>query len=243
VAEKKFLDFMDRFDGGGARATGDKFEGGGLLSMLGNIFATPRGSEDRAKQEALAGLLGQTRPPMGQTSAAPQPQSQSPLEMFGGQQPAPYSSPAQGSGMTPANNYAPSGTGPELPAQGSGAGNDPFAYNGDRLAGMRESSRYDFVDGLPDDALDFTPIPNPFAGSAGVGGYSQSLDSEILRNAPTGLPSVQPQGEAPEAPLSFEGFARHLMSNYDQDSVRMLLSSPEKYKPAYDLYVRNGGKL
>jgi hypothetical protein len=158
VAEKKFLDFMDRFDGGGARATGDKFEGGGLLSMLGNIFATPRGSEDRAKQEALAGLLGQTRPPMGQTSAAPQPRSQSPLEMFGGQQPAPYSSPAQGSGMTPANNYAPSGTGPG-------------------------------------------------------------------------------------SPLSFEGFTQHIMENYDQGFVRRMLTSPDQYEPAYDLYVRNGGKL
>ena len=76
MAEKKFLDFMDRFDGGGMGTSGEKFEGGGLLSMLGNIFATPRGSEDRAKQEALAGLLGQTRPSMRPTSAAPQPQPQ-----------------------------------------------------------------------------------------------------------------------------------------------------------------------
>ena len=189
---------MDRFDGGGMGTSGEKFEGGGLLSMLGNIFATPRGSEDRAKQEAIAGLLGQTRPPMGQTSAAPQPQpqvqsplemfggqqpapyfpqaqsplemfggqqpapyspqAQSPPEMFGGQQPAPYSSPAQGSGMTPANNYAPSGTGLE-------------------------------------------------------------------------------------SPLSFEGFTRHIMENYDQGFVRRMLTSPDQYEPAYDLYVRNGGKL
>jgi hypothetical protein len=151
--------------------------------MLGNIFATPRGSEDRAKQEALAGLLGQTRPSMRPTSAAPQPQpqpqpqSQSPLEMFGGQQPAPYSpqaqsppemfggqqptpysSPAQGLGMTPANNYAPSGTGPE-------------------------------------------------------------------------------------SPLSFEGFTQFLMENYDQGFVRRMLTSPDQYEPAYDLYVRNGGRL
>ena len=179
MAERKFLDFMDRFDGGGMGTSGEKFEGGGLLSMLGNIFATPRGSEDRAKQEAIAGLLGQTRPPMGQTSAAPQPQpqvqsplemfggqqpapyspqAQSPPEMFGGQQPAPYSSPAQGSGMTPANNYAPSGTGLE-------------------------------------------------------------------------------------SPLSFEGFTRHIMENYDQGFVRRMLTSPDQYEPAYDLYVRNGGKL
>ena len=120
MAEKKFLDFMDRFDGGGMGKSGDKFEGGGLLSLLGNIFATPRGSEDRAKEEALAGLLGNTRPNMRPTvgsgngltnSTSPEPTpalAQSPLEMFGGQQPAPYSPTMQGSGMTPANNYVPS---------------------------------------------------------------------------------------------------------------------------------------
>jgi hypothetical protein len=151
VAEKKFLDFMDRFDGGGMGKSGDKFEGGGLLSLLGNIFAKPYGSEDRAKEEALAGLLGETRPnmrpnrpapsaapaaipagsapapgytmpgtiaemsgrardramPLTQASdipgsfnpanaapvqALPQPTGQSPMEMFGGQQPAAYES-------------------------------------------------------------------------------------------------------------------------------------------------------
>ena len=114
MAEKKFLDFMDRFDGGGMGKSGDKFEGGGLLSLLGNIFATPRGSEDRAKKEALAGLLGNTRPnmrpnrPASIAPAATPALAQSPLEMFGGQQPAPYSPTMQGSGMTPANNYVPS---------------------------------------------------------------------------------------------------------------------------------------
>ncbi len=132
MAEKKFLDFMDRFDGGGMGKSGDKFEGGGLLSLLGNIFATPRGSEDRAKKEALAGLLGNTRPnmrpnrPASIAPAATPALAQSPLEMFGGQQPAPYSPTMQGSGMTPANNYAPS--------------SDPFSYSGDREAGMAGES-------------------------------------------------------------------------------------------------------
>jgi len=31
VAEKKFLDFLDRFDGGGMGKSGEKFEGGGRL--------------------------------------------------------------------------------------------------------------------------------------------------------------------------------------------------------------------
>jgi hypothetical protein len=50
MAERKFLDFMDRFDGGGAGQSGDKFEGGGLLSLLGNLIASPYGSEDEARR-------------------------------------------------------------------------------------------------------------------------------------------------------------------------------------------------
>ena len=50
MAERKFLDFMDRFDGGGAGQSGDKFEGGGLLSLIGNLMATPYGSEDEARR-------------------------------------------------------------------------------------------------------------------------------------------------------------------------------------------------
>ena len=49
MAEKKFLDFLDRFDGGGMGKSGGKFEGGGLLSMLGNLFADPYGSDDKAR--------------------------------------------------------------------------------------------------------------------------------------------------------------------------------------------------
>ena len=56
MAERKFLDFMDRIDGGGMGQSGDTFEGGGLLSMLGNLFASPYGSEDperRARRDAF----------------------------------------------------------------------------------------------------------------------------------------------------------------------------------------------
>lgn len=62
MAEKRFLDFLDRIDGGGMGQSGDTFEGGGLLSMLGNLFASPYGSEDperRARRDAFyAGQMG-----------------------------------------------------------------------------------------------------------------------------------------------------------------------------------------
>ena len=37
----RFTGLLDMIDGGGAGASGDRFEGGGLLSMLGNLFAKP----------------------------------------------------------------------------------------------------------------------------------------------------------------------------------------------------------
>jgi hypothetical protein len=39
-------------DGGGAGASGDKFEGGGLLSMLGNLFAKPLEAQDNVERIA-----------------------------------------------------------------------------------------------------------------------------------------------------------------------------------------------
>tara|TARA_R110000764_G_scaffold54021_3_gene117685 strand:+ start:219 stop:857 length:639 start_codon:yes stop_codon:yes gene_type:complete len=65
VAEKKFLDFLDRFDGGGMGKSGEKFEGGGLLSMLGNLFADPYGSDDKARmasRNAFYNAQGDTVP-------------------------------------------------------------------------------------------------------------------------------------------------------------------------------------
>jgi hypothetical protein len=59
---EKYKGLLDMINGGGANAEGDKFEGGGLLSILANALATPYGSEDRA--EEAASLLGNTRPQM-----------------------------------------------------------------------------------------------------------------------------------------------------------------------------------
>ena len=135
---EKYKGLLDMINGGGANAEGDKFQGGGLLSILANALATPRGSEDRA--EEAASLLGNTRPQMrpnrpasiapaaapvysgrgnvgmpmpasqmpltkasdipgsfnpasdAPVQALPQPTGQSPMEMFGGQQPAAYES-------------------------------------------------------------------------------------------------------------------------------------------------------
>ena len=71
MAEKRFLDFLDRFDGGGMGQSGDTFEGGGLLSMLGNLFASPYGSQNperRARRDAF--YAGQMGGQMGEPMAA-----------------------------------------------------------------------------------------------------------------------------------------------------------------------------
>ena len=60
--ERKFLDFMDRFDGGGAGQAGDRFEGGGLLSLLGNLAATPYGSEDEARRAQRMKFYNERKP-------------------------------------------------------------------------------------------------------------------------------------------------------------------------------------
>lgn len=49
---KRFTGLMDMLDGGGAGASGDRFEGGGLLSALGNLFAKPLEAQDNVERIA-----------------------------------------------------------------------------------------------------------------------------------------------------------------------------------------------
>jgi len=84
---------IDMINGGGAGRAGEKFEGGGLLSMLGNAFATPYGSDAAPGSATMAAPAPtQYRPVAPPPMAAPMQvqANQSPYEMFGGQAPAPY---------------------------------------------------------------------------------------------------------------------------------------------------------
>lgn len=49
---KRFTGLLDMLDGGGAGASGDRFEGGGLVSMLGNLFAKPLEAQQRVEDIA-----------------------------------------------------------------------------------------------------------------------------------------------------------------------------------------------
>lgn len=74
MADRKFLDFLDMIDGGGAGQMGDKFEGGGLYSVLGNLVGSPYGSKDEERKKARMAAYGSdniggpplaTPPPVG----------------------------------------------------------------------------------------------------------------------------------------------------------------------------------
>jgi len=51
-AGSRFTGLLDMIDGGGAGRSGDRFEGGGLLSALGNLFAKPYEAQDRVERIA-----------------------------------------------------------------------------------------------------------------------------------------------------------------------------------------------
>jgi hypothetical protein len=72
----RFLDFIDMIDGGGygEGKMGDKFEGGGIFSMLANALATPYGSEDKDRMRRVRQMRGLLAPDESiAPSAAPRP--------------------------------------------------------------------------------------------------------------------------------------------------------------------------
>lgn len=64
-----YSSFRDMIDGGGAGAAGSRFQGGGLLSLLANLFATPLGSEQMTRPQAR---------PMGMPDMQPVPMASPP---------------------------------------------------------------------------------------------------------------------------------------------------------------------
>lgn len=63
---KRFTSLIDMIDGGGAGQSGDRFEGGGLLSMLGNLFMKPMRAQQNVEEIA-------TRTSARDRSSSPKP--------------------------------------------------------------------------------------------------------------------------------------------------------------------------
>ena len=89
MADRKFLDFLDMIDGGGAGRMGDKFEGGGLFSALGNLVASPYGSQDEERRKARMAFYGSDNIG-GAPMAAP-----APVQTAGSMAPAPIVPPTE----------------------------------------------------------------------------------------------------------------------------------------------------
>lgn len=98
-----FTGLLDMFDGGGAGASGQSFKGGLLSGLLNQIGVKPLVYRDR--MEAMQNTRPQLRPQVQpQVSTQSQPQ---PMQYSGRGSAGMPSQPMQGSGMTPANAYAP----------------------------------------------------------------------------------------------------------------------------------------
>ena len=77
-----YSSFRDMIDGGGAGAAGSRFQGGGLLSLLANLFATPLGSEQMTRPQARPMGMPDMRPvPMASPPTPNQPLSVPPSMM------------------------------------------------------------------------------------------------------------------------------------------------------------------
>lgn len=72
----RFTGLLDMIDGGGGGKSGDRFQGGGLLSMLGNLFAKPYEAQQRVEDianrtSARNVTPNTTTPPVNMTTGTP----------------------------------------------------------------------------------------------------------------------------------------------------------------------------
>lgn len=67
----RFAGLLDMIDGGGAGRSGDRFEGGGLLSMLGNLFAKPYEAQQRVEDIAARASARNVKSEPNMTTGTP----------------------------------------------------------------------------------------------------------------------------------------------------------------------------
>lgn len=67
----RFTGLLDMIDGGGGGKSGDRFEGGGLLSMLGNLFAKPYEAQQRVEDIAARAATRNVKSQPNMTTGTP----------------------------------------------------------------------------------------------------------------------------------------------------------------------------
>jgi len=74
-----YINFRDMFDGGGRGRSGDRFEGGGLLSVIGNALGGPGMFGGRGQAAPIESAMPMARPAFAPAMAAPA-SSQMPMQ-------------------------------------------------------------------------------------------------------------------------------------------------------------------
>jgi len=219
---RQYVDFLDRFDGGGAGRTGNSFQGGGLLSALANIFATPYGSEDRARRAQRRQALG-----LLDTAAAPAQAKVKPGAPF-----APRTAPPAGD-ITMSALPPPYKAPPYDPARMLEF-NQPPARLPSHLTGPKMGAQQT-INELDANSVAMTELP----GAVGTGrtqsrsSYTRfpALDGDIqpMLAYPSGVQPAMPYNDSP-VPIQTDTptAARHMpLSNFtDADYVAMAAENP-----------------
>lgn len=253
----KFLDFLDMIDGGGRGQMGGEFQGGGILSEIANMIATPYGSEDprrRARRRKALGLLDKIGTPEEQAAAAsraaatPSVVKKTPPAVAGqltsrldGKDGIPRTT-SQTAAMEDAYGVSPAMTSGPV-TRGGRRGPRGVAAPAPSYAGMYMGEAGRGVPNLPRPVATtaaLSPAGNIFSGAAPVAPMSEQL----APMAPATPTTAYPSGMSPAAPavpqgvMSFRDFVdaeREAMSGADR------YVDPANYRRGYARYLSSMG--
>ena len=232
---KRFTSLIDMIDGGGAGQSGDKFEGGGLLSMLGNLFAKPYEAQDNVERIAANTAAAKTVAPTKAVPTAPAP---SYANMDIGE--------AGRGSMPPVAAKSPSYANMNMGEMGRGSMppvSDPYAY---LFQGQGQQPQ-----AAPAPQVGVTPsglLPEQ-AASGAAPSVSMSLDTVLggTRN-PSAYRPMEPMPEAQPAidqsgasPMSFEQYVPYITKRYKMEYGINANPTESQLQQAYAVYRQSMG--
>lgn len=264
---KEYLDIFDRFDGGGAGQMGDRFAGGGILSMIANEFFTPYGSEDDDRKRRLLEMRGlfdaleaETTAPRpkvtrggdtGRTQVRPQARPS---------QSMPFGSTPVGGGMPAAQHYE------STVLQHRPRYDNPESYRSQHISEAlsdvynREMARVDALGISPEEAseryfaqkhmayphLEMEYLTDPEDGYAGIPNIDRLMPPvNAAPQAPQGIP-VQPYQAKPAPPaLQLDPIPKYaetldrMKQELGEEKYRQILMSPN-FTQILEMYARGG---
>lgn len=244
---KRFTSLIDMIDGGGAGQSGDKFEGGGLLSMLGNLFTKPYEAQDNVERIAKQTAAAKTVSPMLRPKARPSEEERlmgMPVKAMSAEDRL-MGMPVQANPLY-AQAAAEAGMGLD-PFGGAGANtaaqqtvSDPYAY---LFQGQGEQPQ---AAPTPSGLLTSPTMTAPTSESAPSGSMSTDpmiggtrTPSAYKPFAP--MPEAQPAIDQSSGPMTFEQYAPYITKKFQMEYGTNQTISPEKLQQAYALYRQAWG--